>query len=107
MLLSRFIWNFKCGKVPVNVAWGKDCRVQSDEVFAVGYPVGKRNLYGSDSNPTYLDFLSPSHLSQSTTSADLICAIYGHCLFLRAKVIVTDCNTDDEQMGYSPRSSSS
>ena len=39
--------------VCVIIALGKNCREESDKVFAIGYQVCK----GSDSNPTYLDSL--------------------------------------------------
>ena len=39
MLLARFTCNFKCDKVHVIVAWGKNCREESDIVFAIGYQV--------------------------------------------------------------------
>ena len=41
MLLARFTCNFKCDKVRKIVAWGKNCREQSDRVFAIGYQVVK------------------------------------------------------------------
>ena len=41
MLLARFTCNFKCDKVRVIVAWGKNCREESDIVFAIGYHVCK------------------------------------------------------------------
>ena len=41
MLLARYRCNFKCDKVRVIVAWGKNCREESDKVFAIGYQVVK------------------------------------------------------------------
>ena len=38
MLLARFTCNFKCDKVRVIVAWGRE---ESDKVFAIGYQVVK------------------------------------------------------------------
>ena len=40
-LLARFTCNFKCDKVRVIVAWGKNCREESDKGFAIGYQVCK------------------------------------------------------------------
>ena len=40
MLLARFTCSFiKCDKVRVIVAWGKNCREESDKVFPIGYQV--------------------------------------------------------------------
>ena len=39
MLLARFTHNFKWDKV--HVACGKNCREESDKVFAIGYQVVK------------------------------------------------------------------
>ena len=33
MLLARFTCNFKCDKVRVIVAWGKNCKEESDIVL--------------------------------------------------------------------------
>ena len=41
--IVRSCWqdNFKCDKVRVIVAWGKNCREESDKGFAIGYQVCK------------------------------------------------------------------
>ena len=76
MMLARFTCNFKCDKVRVIVAWGKNCREESDKVFAIGYQVVKEFVL------------------------TVIQLTYGHCLFSRSKVVVTDCNTEHAQTGY-------
>ena len=80
----------------VIVAWGKNCREESDKFL----PLTIRLVKGSDSNPTYLDS-DPPHLSQYTTSTDLICHnLWPLSVFKVKQVIVTDCNTEHEQTGY-------
>ena len=75
MLLARFTCNFKCDKVRVIVAWGKNCREESDIVFAIGYQVCKGTCRVlTVIQLTWIVLLSvPPRLSQSTNSTDLVC----------------------------------
>ena len=57
MPLARFTCNFKCDKVRVIVAWGKNCREESQIKFLPLAIRFVKELEGSDSNPTYLDSL--------------------------------------------------
>ena len=50
MLLARFTCNFKCDTVRVIVAWGKNCRKESDKVFAIGYQVSRSKDVVTDCN---------------------------------------------------------
>ena len=73
-LLARFTCNFKCDRVRVIVAWGKNCREESDKVFAIGYQVRKGTCRVLTVIKNLIVLLSvPPHLSQSTTSTDLVC----------------------------------
>ena len=72
MLLARFTCNFKWDKVRVVVVWGKNCREESDIVFAIGYQV----CIGTSRVPTVFQLVLlnvPPRLTQSTTGTDLVC----------------------------------
>ena len=64
--------DFKCDKVHVIVAWGKNCREESDKVFAIGYQVCKGTCRVLTVIQLTLLSVSP-RLSQSTTITDLVC----------------------------------
>ena len=56
-------------------SWGKNCREESDKVFAIDYQVCKGTCRVlTVIQLTQIVLLSvPPHLSQSTTSTDLVC----------------------------------
>ena len=123
MLLARFTCNFKCDKVRVIVAWGKNCSEESDIVFANGYQVckGTCRVLTVIRFPFYLDSLMLMYYCSSYFMVHVfnfnslverpstpfsvrnqhrfsMLAIV--CFRGQGEGVVTDCNTEHAQTGY-------